>query len=567
MSVTNKNSNEAFVCIGEYQSTKNKSQISVICLHDPTIQYILANKDSRAQDWIIFVTKIMKNNYYCIALSKKDPDRISQNSRNTNTLINSQTVNSSINFSSGSTYTPQTKFSFWKFSQSLFIGDTILDEDIYDCAYNPNNSNELILCGKGYMRLWNVFINTGTLKEHPQKYLKTKQEKEHTFTKVEFFQDRSFMFAVGTLENIIFIIEGFNVICEVICGYKKENIIDLNIPGPSNFTDEEDDEGKSYYNNKNNKSAEYSTLKGLKSNKTITNVINSSNLSASTTKKNITAMFDEKEKINQTNLNSSIKNSYEKIDENSYSINNSYNIANQPSIFKKGTAKKSNFNDISNCRSTNFDNLKIERLTNMNSFEGGGVNTNATRHYFRGNVLRTFNIINSNTLLITFQNDSYSYLYKIDKDIKRKKEEVNMLANSVPNLEHQFTMEEIQNENEIEEIHVMRLSKNFKRIINVSPNEDNTKFIYMVEVYNKEGLNKNNIDTTICLYLLNRKNLKLSFDKEIFNNLSYKFSSTHPLSSSSVNIEFDTHSLYWRPFGTEREEIISETFSISIIIV
>ena len=127
MSVTNKNQNEAFVCIGEYQSTKNKSQISVICLHDPTVQYVLSNKDARAQDWVTFVTKIMKNNYYCIALSKKDPDRLAQTMRNTNPLMNSQNINSSINFSSAGN-TPQTKFSFWKFSQRLFIGDTILEE-------------------------------------------------------------------------------------------------------------------------------------------------------------------------------------------------------------------------------------------------------------------------------------------------------------------------------------------------------------------------------------------------------------------------------------------------------
>ena len=71
-----------------------------------------------------------------------------------------------------------TKILFWKFTTEKFISEVVLNQLIYDVSYNPKNCLELILCGKGFLRLWNVFINDGSLKEHPQRFLKGKQEKE-----------------------------------------------------------------------------------------------------------------------------------------------------------------------------------------------------------------------------------------------------------------------------------------------------------------------------------------------------------------------------------------------------
>ena len=82
---------------------------------------------------------------------------------------------------------------------------------------------------KGYLRLWNVFINEGTLKEHQQRFLRGKQEKEKTFIKAQFFDKKPFLFIVGTLENVFYIIDSFQVIHELNVNYSFENIYDLNI--------------------------------------------------------------------------------------------------------------------------------------------------------------------------------------------------------------------------------------------------------------------------------------------------------------------------------------------------
>ena len=81
-----------------------------------------------------------------------------------------------------------TKILFWKFTTEKFISEVVLNQLIYDVSYNPKNCLELILCGKGFLRLWNVFINDGSLKEHPQRFLKGKQEKEKSFIKSVFLK-------------------------------------------------------------------------------------------------------------------------------------------------------------------------------------------------------------------------------------------------------------------------------------------------------------------------------------------------------------------------------------------
>lgn len=604
--------NEGFVCIGEYNKTNSKSQISVISLENHNTQYVLTNKDQRSIEWKVFNAKIMKNNSYCIALSKKEnpnynsnpgsmynfgssnnksnsfvlnpmnagnniADNIVSKSINFNTIKNNSlknlavnNVNKSINFANfngGNINTnsnnnmtvnnininnnqSQTKFSFWKYSQELFISETILDEELYDCAYNPKNSHEIILCGKGYMRLWNVFINQGSLKEHPQRYLKNKQEKEHTFIKAEFFENKSFMFAVGTLENIIFIIEGFNVICEINAGYKKENIIDLNVNGIKNLTEEEIPQEDDFKIKKTNHSLPNSNTNIIVNNNTIAKLNNNNNQYNSNSNDNINAS-ELNNKINQ-NISGSISLSNGKknssiLDENINIYNNRNNV-NDNSILLNLNEKNHNSQDA-NIDFNSGKNIKTENNNNMNHMNTNG-NTNSrimntmdnnndnlksqnifsninntniycNKTFFRENVLQTFNLIGNNLILFTFQNESITYLYRLDKELKRKKDllasnsSLNSLAGSV-----NIRSEEMEKESrEKEEILVNRISKNIKSILNVTTNEDFSKLIYTCEISCGR-------ESQICLYLFNRKNLKISFEKEIFNNFFHQYNTT-----------------------------------------
>ena len=90
------------------------------------------------------------------------------------------------------------------------------------------------------MRLWNVFINEGTLKEHQQRFLRGKQEKEKTFIKAQFFTKKLFLLIVGTEENMFFIFEGYQLIHELNVCYSFENIYDLNVQNFRKFEENED---------------------------------------------------------------------------------------------------------------------------------------------------------------------------------------------------------------------------------------------------------------------------------------------------------------------------------------
>ena len=90
------------------------------------------------------------------------------------------------------------------------------------------------------MRLWNVFINEGNLKEHKQRFLNSKQEKEHKFIKAQFFNKKSFLLIVGTTEHIFYIFDSFQLIHELNTCYSYENLYDLNIQNYQNLVDDED---------------------------------------------------------------------------------------------------------------------------------------------------------------------------------------------------------------------------------------------------------------------------------------------------------------------------------------
>jgi len=226
MSIGNKTPKEPYVCLGEYNPETGESQISAIDVNNGKRHYTLKYKtETSGPEWKIQHSTILLNSTYLIAIHKRDE-------------------------------TLATKISFWKYNHEKFISEVSTTENILNVSYNPQNCLELIVCGKGYLRLWNVFINDGTLKEHPQRFLKGKQEKEVTFISATFFENKSFMFLVGTLQNLFYIIEGFKIIFELKTEYEIPNTVDLNIDkileGNTEESDDEDLSGNNFTTTNNN---------------------------------------------------------------------------------------------------------------------------------------------------------------------------------------------------------------------------------------------------------------------------------------------------------------------------
>lgn len=425
MSVGQKGEKDIYVCLGEYSNDTNKKQISVISLIDNKIQYVLSKNDAKEQlNWRIIFARILKNSSNCVSIAKRD--------------------NSAM----------QSRLTFWKYTQELFVSEATIEDDVRYCSFNPKNTYELILCGKNYLRLWNVFINQGILREHPQRFLKNKQEKEHTFINIEFFEQKSFMFIAATLENVIFIIEGFNVIAEINTFYSKENIIDLNL---QNQIVESDEAAIAFVSN------------------------NPSN-------------------ENNKTLNASSKN-----------------LMNQNSFTAKGLESR-NKNPFIEDSSSDLNNIN-KALNRINKTKLNFFSNDDTVDASYANCLRSVKIIGKNQILISFQNESVTYIYKIDKDLKNaviKKEEG-------PNLdESQLKSKMIQ-----EEIKVERIASNIKQILNVSINEDGSRIIYLVEVYGKTD----RAVTNYRLLLFNKKGHKIVFEKELFRNFIYK----HKIKKFGIN--------------------------------
>ena len=198
--VENKEPKDILICICEYSDAENLFYIAITKPYTDNVQYIIK---SRENFWEINFATVLNSSKYCVALSKK---------------------------SSNSKICPiSTKLSFIKYTQELFISEEIINEDINYCCYNPKNTIEIVLCGKGYLRLWNMFINECSLKEHQQRFLKGRQEKEKNFIKAEFFDKKPFLLIVGTVENVFYIIDSFQVIFELNVCYSYENIYDLNV--------------------------------------------------------------------------------------------------------------------------------------------------------------------------------------------------------------------------------------------------------------------------------------------------------------------------------------------------
>jgi len=349
----------------------------VISSKNSKIHFVLNHNREDDEGWYVKKAIILKNSPYCLGILMKE---------NEDSL---------------------TKIMFWKYTHEKFISEVVLNQHIYSVSYNPKNCLELILCGRGYLRLWNVFINDGSIKEHPQRFLKGKQEKEKSFIKAVFFENKSFMFIVITLENNLYVIEGFKLIFNLSIRFELE-IYDLNIDKIL-VNNEEDYEGEGMNNNQNSLLTEDS---------------------------------------------------------------NDFNSGKVSNTTYKNTVSKKN------------DKLTEPTVPTTKEF-------NSVKTFF---LIRKKNHYN---ILLTSTNESITYLYKLEKELKK------------------ITMN--QTEFNTDECLKFRIAKNIKNIINVVCNEDSSKIIYMCELENDSSN-----DRRISFYLFERSGNELKFEREIFKEFFFK---------------------------------------------
>jgi len=202
---------EPLICIAEYSDKEELFYITIIKPFSSNTQYTIKSTE---KIWKVKSSTILNESPYCVTISQKQSNSIK---------------------------TPiLSLITFFKYPLETIVSQEVVGEEIIYCCYNPKNTIELIICGKGYLRMWDVFINEGAIKEHQQRFLRGKQEKEKTFIKAQFFNRKQFLLIAGTKENIFFIFEGFQLIHELNVCYSYENIYDLNV---QNFnTNEEDDD-------------------------------------------------------------------------------------------------------------------------------------------------------------------------------------------------------------------------------------------------------------------------------------------------------------------------------------
>ena len=319
---------DTLICLGEYSDAQNCFYITVIKPSNPNIQYTIKSTEPV---WRINFATILNNSGYCITISQK-----ASNSKKTPIL---------------------SRLSFAKYTFEQFVSQENIQEELTYCCYNPKNTIELVVCGKGYLRLWNIFINEGSLKEHQQRFLRGKQEKEHTFIKAQFFDKKPFLLIVGTAENMFYIIDSFQVIHELNVCYSYENIYDLNV---QNFVNEEEDD-------------DIGGLKGLLE---------------TLTKKELDSKL--KELAMMTSAPSSKQKDYEGMDEE--------NQKNDGTGIQSAESKdeKSEGNDV------------FRRLYKAKEKEDDDCRVN------KSNRVKYFELINDNLLFVIYQNDGILLLYKID---------------------------------------------------------------------------------------------------------------------------------------------------------
>ena len=334
---------DKIICLGEYSDNEECFYLTFIKPLNPGQQY---HVKSTEKFYLINFCSVLNNTNYCISLAQK---KISNKAGTTS-------------FS--------TKISFTRYYSENFVCQETIPEELTYCCYNPKNTIELIICGKGYLRLWNIFINEGALKEHQQRFISGKREKEHNFIKAQFFDKKSFLLIVGTKENMFYIIDSFTVIHEINMYYSYENIYDLNIQNILQFQESYD----------------------------------------------IGDLKETIDSLNKTDLDGQLKSISLLV--NPPSINNNKN--NRPDsnlLYKKEDSSNSlsgNEQENINVKSKKDDVFK--RLYVSKNIDSSNNKLN------KSNSVQYFELINDNLLFVFYQKDGCCLLYKIDWN-KRTTEE------------------------------------------------------------------------------------------------------------------------------------------------
>ena len=326
---------DKIICIGEYSDIENCFYLTFIKPSNTNIQY---NIRSTENFYEVNFCSILNNTHYCVSISQKK--------------YANKTSNNNIS----------SKISFLKYSSEYFICQETIPEELTYCCYNPKNTIELVVCGKGYLRLFNVFINEGALKEHQQRFLRGKKEKEHNFIKAQFFDKKSFLLIVGTKENMFYIIDSFQVIHEINMYYSFENIYDLNIQN----------------------------LLHVEENNDIGNL-----------KENIDSLTknDLDDQLKKISLLTSPP--VKKID--GIPKNNSSSISDSNSNSLDGNDSKNLKTEVENSKNDVFKRLYKSKNIDFND---GKIN--------KKNKVKFFELINDNLLFVIYANDGCCLLYKID---------------------------------------------------------------------------------------------------------------------------------------------------------
>ena len=131
---------ESLICICEYSEIEELFYITIIKPFSPNIKYTMKSSEKK---WKINFSAILKESHYCIAISQKPSTSMK------NPILS--------------------RISFCKYPLESIVCEEVAGEEITYGCFNPKNTLELVICGKGYLRLWNVFINEGTLKENQQR--------------------------------------------------------------------------------------------------------------------------------------------------------------------------------------------------------------------------------------------------------------------------------------------------------------------------------------------------------------------------------------------------------------
>ena len=434
---------DILICTGEYSNEEDLFYITVTKPGSNNYQYTIKSNE---QNYIVNFTTLLNNSQYCVALSKR------------------------INVKKNSI--PTSKISFIKYSSENFVCQEIIPEDLIYCSYNPKNTIELVLCGKGYLRLWNVFINEGILKEHQQRFLRGKQEKEKTFIKAQFFDKKPFLLIVGTLENIFYIIDSFQVIHELNVNYSIENLYDLNIQNLKNTEDNEEE---------------------------------------------IIKLKEKIDSINKANIDTKLR----EIISLSNTLNNGSDLDESNDKSNRGNnPSKTNYNGIFgfNGNNTNY-NKAFEKTSKDEVFRRlykSKKEEITDEKIVKDNKIKFFELINDNLLFVIYSNDGCSLLYKIEWN-KNTKENLSEASSK---------------KWKADECRIIRIAKNIKSIIGYSMFKPSNDLILIAETFPrrkyKDKDNVNNIITqsNISLYKLKKIIIKeqnngvqhsLTFEYEIFN--------------------------------------------------